>query len=217
MKEKKPIEEKGKDTPGDEGIIINGNESRHNIVLFLGGLGTVCDDIEIIKRQKKDSLKNIPRIFVSLNSLNFEEYRKMLSAGGKNTKVKCDRKYIADAFNPHKMRAADIRVGYITVPLSENNKKELRLEYDYTSDVRIVLIFGIGLKLTDSNDPCVEFESRLDAEFDNVRRLIEIFKNDFTEETREIARSIIDEGISISNKLIENPAVILDSKKKGGE
>lgn len=96
------------------------------------------------------------------------------------------------------------RVTYISLPLSENNKKELKEKYNLFDNGNVYLVIGMFSKLSDDDEYASITHARLRDEYVNIKRLERIFSMDFTLETRKQAFALIDNGYELLNNLKNN-------------
>lgn len=96
------------------------------------------------------------------------------------------------------------RITYLTIPLSENNRKELVNKYYLNNQAYIYLILGIFNKSNSNTLYTYITHNRIQHEYESILKLQKIFSEDFTNETRGIAYKLIDESKNILDNLEDN-------------
>ena len=92
------------------------------------------------------------------------------------------------------------RITYLTIPLSENNRKELIEKYYLRPQAYVYLVIGMFVKNNKDDRYTDITHNRIMHEYKNILKLQQIFSVDFTDETRNIAFKLIDE----SKKMLDN-------------
>lgn len=180
------------------------NSKKKNIILFLPKSEKeyyISDEQNQIIQEGGGIIKDLPAAINHLTSLGFEEYKK----GANLKKVKCDKKFIETELNPHRIRRDNIRIGYIVLSVSQNNKDRILLERNISDDFRIILFFGVEKKNTSDHDAYDYFNRQLDQEYYRIQNIRKIFSEDFSEESYQIALKLIDDGELICDSLMNDP------------
>ena len=190
---------------------LDASDESHNIILFLdvnngrGGnvnstsvvdidLQTIRDkndgeegrDIRDIVRMLNNRFKNMDNIrfrklgynankaIINYNSSLFKEFNVWCSKGEVN--------------NP-------VRIPYTILSVSESNKKEIIDKYNLPSDANIYLVYGLFTKKNDDSEYVRATNSRLQKEYDAIKFIMKLFKNDFDELSRIRAFKLIDSSL----------------------
>ena len=169
-------------------------------------------DIDYIKKKAGGEADKTIKYIISLVNSRF---RKMSS-----NKFRCLgprlNKPITNLYNSHynefddfKVRVAKwgynnpARISYITISVSENNRKILSEKYNLPNDANVYLILGVFMKKNDDSEYVRITHNRLVRNHENVMKLEKIFERDFDDLTGLKAKKIIDKGLSIVEELSE--------------
>lgn len=197
----------------------------HNIILFLDddildkdghkeSESIVNIDIQYMKKiYGGEAYANIKRVLRMLNT----RFRSMSNEEFRNLGVDANKPLFNhsnyDEFDSFNVRLAKgkvnnpVRITYINMPISENNKKELCTMYDLPSDANIYLIVGLFLKKSDDAEYVRMTHNRLFRQHDNILKLQQMFENDFNDITRFKVKKMIDnsyEHLEILNNALKD-------------
>lgn len=95
------------------------------------------------------------------------------------------------------------KVNYIRVPISSNNREELKRVFNFDFDT-IYLIVSYGDFKNEGYDEkryYVAIYSDFQKHIDELMNIIEIFRNDFTPQTREVAIELVNNGFKMTEEL----------------
>ena len=95
------------------------------------------------------------------------------------------------------------KVNYIRVPISENNKTELKQTFKIDFDTMYLVLYYGDFKNEGMDELKFYNEIYLDLKkhYSEVLNIINIFKNDFTNETRSIAYNFVNNGFKLTDEL----------------
>ena len=203
----KDIEEARKDLVDT----LNGDDNkkdalnRQNLVVFpYNGTMAISDVMTIIKNDYSEAL------FRTSDALNYLLYTDYLNIGIKTHQIS-PVKGIPDHRDvaiPRSVRGGggNIRVGFINLPVSQNNMNIIRNKYNLPEDFRIYLAFSIYYK---TNGVLRLANSTFSKNIEEIKRIISIFTHDFDEKTEVEADNIIMSSLEVIDLFKKNDSLLL--------
>lgn len=203
----KDIEEAKKDLADT----LNGDDNkkdalnRQNLVVFpYNGTMAISDVMTIIKNDYSEAL------FRTSDALNYLLYTDYLNIGIKTHQIS-PVKGIPDHRDvaiPRSVRGGggNIRVGFINLPVSQNNMNIIRNKYNLPEDFRIYLAFSIYYK---TNGVLRLANSTFSKNIEEIKRIISIFTHDFDEKTEVEADNIIISSLEVIDLFKKNDSLLL--------
>lgn len=150
----------------------------------------------------KIALKNIASLLKQMKYASYFELRKKGNIHQMQNQINKQQAYIADLAYERMGRGAT-KVTYLRVPVSSNNKAILKEYYKNPLEtLYLVLSYGDFKNESISEANLYRqhfFDVKKNEDF--IQYMIDIFKNDFTEETLKIAHKIIEFSMSIDESI----------------
>ena len=191
-------------------------QRKKNLILFLpsqNGEYYIQKEQESILSTSKETMKDVASIIKQIFALDFEEYKKAKVKQIK--KLKCNKNYIEEELNPHRIRRNEARVVYITPSITSKNKKILQENFDLNDNFRILLFVGVGNKESSDDEAYRYFNSQLEVGLNTIRQIKSILGNDFTNDTYAFIEKITADSIDICNHIIAEPYTIIPTAHRG--
>lgn len=166
-------------------------------------------DVDEINKNKNSSLKHIVAGLNKFYTRSLIDIKQ--SADSPKTIKSTDN--IADyseELKPYRIRHSDVRIAYVQIPLTKNNKEMLKKIYNIKEDFNIILVIGIALKnakLKIYDD----INRRIAKEIAKIRKIRDIFAHDLDENTLKIAIKMISDSF---NNFVETKDSV---KTRGGK
>lgn len=174
---------------------------------YLLELKDLAKDIEEAKKDLADTLNGDDNKKDALNYLLYTDY---LNIGIKTHQIS-PVKGIPDHRDvaiPRSVRGGggNIRVGFINLPVSQNNMNIIRNKYNLPEDFRIYLAFSIYYK---TNGVLRLANSTFSKNIEEIKRIISIFTHDFDEKTEVEADNIIMSSLEVIDLFKKNDSLLL--------
>lgn len=186
------------------------SDSKNLLIFLQSDKGSYLDqDVDEINKNKNSSLKHIVAGLNKFYTRSLIDIKQ--SADSPKTIKPTDN--IADyseELKPYRIRHSDVRIAYVQIPLTKNNKEMLKKIYNIKEDFNIILVIGIALKnakLKIYDD----INRRIAKEIAKIRKIRDIFAHDLDENTLKIAIKMISDSF---NNFVETKDSV---KTRGGK
>lgn len=186
------------------------SDSKNLLIFLQSDKGSYLDqDVNEINKNKNSSLKHIVAGLNKFYTRSLIDIKQ--SADSPKTIKPTDN--IADyseELKPYCIRHSDVRIAYVQIPLTKNNKEMLKKIYNIKEDFNIILVIGIALKnakLKIYDD----INKRIAKEIAKIRKIRDIFAHDLDENTLKIAIKMISDSF---NNFVETKDSV---KTRGGK
>ena len=186
------------------------SDSKNLLIFLQSDKGSYLDqDVDEINKNKNSSLKHIVAGLNKFYTRSLIDIKQ--SADSPKTIKSTDN--IADyseELKPYRIRHSDVRIAYVQIPLTKNNKEMLKKIYNIKEDFNIILVIGIALKnakLKIYDD----INRRIAKEIAKIRKIRDIFAHDLDENTLKIAIKMISDSF---NNFVETKDSV---KTRGGK
>lgn len=186
------------------------SDSKNLLIFLQSDKGSYLDqDVNEINKNKNSSLKHIVAGLNKFYTRSLIDIKQ--SADSPKTIKPTDN--IADyseELKPYRIRHSDVRIAYVQIPLTKNNKEMLKKIYNIKEDFNIILVIGIALKnakLKIYDD----INRRIAKEIAKIRKIRDIFAHDLDENTLKIAIKMISDSF---NNFVETKDSV---KTRGGK
>lgn len=186
------------------------SDSKNLLIFLQSDKGNYLDqDVDEINKNKNSSLKHIVAGLNKFYTRSLIDIKQ--SADSPKTIKPTDN--IADyseELKPYRIRHSDVRIAYVQIPLTKNNKEMLKKIYNIKEDFNIILVIGIALKnakLKIYDD----INRRIAKEIAKIRKIRDIFAHDLDENTLKIAIKMISDSF---NNFVETKDSV---KTRGGK
>ena len=198
--------------PTEESI---GGKSKNIVIFPYAG-------IELIKDIKEASVENdynetLPRLKATLEKMEnydantlFADTEEIKPADKGPTDIGLQKLRKNNA--PRRIRKGDIRVGFITVGVTPNNFEYLKENYGLDRNFRVYLVYTLLYKKGDRRD-YIKANTDFYNQASEISKILELFGNDFTDETLAEVQNIIGNSQDLINKVKNNDEELL---KNGG-
>ncbi len=198
--------------PTEESI---GGKSKNIVIFPYAG-------IELIKDIKEASVENdynetLPRLKATLEKMEnydantlFADTEEIKPADKGPTDIGLQKLRKNNA--PRRIRKGDIRVGFITVGVTPNNFEYLKENYGLDRNFRVYLVYTLLYKKGDRRE-YIKANTDFYNQASEISKILELFGNDFTDETLAEVQNIIGNSQDLINKVKNNDEELL---KNGG-
>jgi hypothetical protein len=155
--------------------------------------------------REEQSLNAIGALIEKLNKTEYLELRKKgeIHQIHQNQQVDGNKAIIVDGSAFERIGKITTKVNYFRIPISDNNKKEINKSINKYFDT-LFLVVSYGDFKNEGLDESRFYQKNYFAykkHYAEIELIMNIFKNDFTEETFPIAMDFISEGFRITRNL----------------
>ena len=184
------------------------SDSKNLLIFLQSDKGSYLkQDVDEINKTKNSSLKYM---IAGLNNFYTKSLIDIKQSVGSPKTIKPSDNIVdySEELKPYRMRHSDVRIAYIQVPLTKNNKEMFKKFYNIKEDFNIILVIGIFLKNPKTYD---DINRRIAKEIIKIRKIREIFAHDLDENTFKIAVKLVSDSF---NDFIETKDSV---KTRGGK
>lgn len=184
------------------------SDSKNLLIFLQSDKGSYLkQDVDEINKTKNSSLKYM---IAGLNNFYTKSLIDIKQSVGSPKTIKPSDNIVdySEELKPYRMRHSDVRIAYIQVPLTKNNKEMFKKFYNIKEDFNIILVIGIFLKNSKTYD---DINRRIAKEIIKIRKIREIFAHDLDENTFKIAVKLVSDSF---NDFIETKDSV---KTRGGK
>lgn len=198
--------------------------SYENLLLFIPNSNennnihdTLIENIETLKKNYRDDYKEyvsqgLLAIDERLLKTPFSQIRNLSQVGGKRGKTKNKNGILENDKNKPKLDEYNVfrykprigtgaRVCYMILKISENNKERLKKYFNMQTLGDICLVLNLDASVKDEKEYVKRTHDILLTKEIVIKKLIDIFANDFTEENFDIAISLVEKSMAECSEL----------------